>query len=258
MRQSNGTAAKPYTLGKASANAVEACLLAQGGLTGSAQMLEGPQGYFNLFGQGKQKLEVFENLGQPFIIDSPGVCVKKYPVCSSAHAAMQAGENIYQEINSPNDIQSIYCEVTPTVLEYLKFDNPSSKLEMQFSLPYLVAVSLAYGAFDLKTHFNPNFLEDNLIKSLMSKLSYKATSGFDSEKYPEAAMVKVITKNGQEYQSLVNEASGFPGNPFAKNDYYIKFENCLNDFFDIKKINEIFEKLTKLEHLNSINELSFM
>ncbi len=77
---------KPFHAGHAARSGVLAALLAREGWTASAQALEGPQGYLQVFSAGRRALGALDTLGKPWKITTTGVAVKPFPSCACTHS----------------------------------------------------------------------------------------------------------------------------------------------------------------------------
>ena len=68
---------------------VEAAYLAQAGITGSRDFLEGPYGFYNLYEKGLyDPAPVVEGLGSRYMINE--LSIKPYPCCRMTHSAIDA------------------------------------------------------------------------------------------------------------------------------------------------------------------------
>ncbi len=259
IRQSNGTKGKPFTLAKASENAVTAALCAKAGHTGSLEILEGPQGFFNVYSKNSQDLTVFEEIGKPLIMDLMGVCVKKHPICSSAHAAVEAANVLIKNHDLDiNLIKSIHCDTTEIVLQYLIYPNPQNEVEAQFSLPYLIATTIYHKEFNAKRDLNLETIKNPSIGKIMQKITWKGDKFLGPDKisetiFPEGAMLTIEMENGDKYSHLVCDPEGFPKTPMTKEVLIEKFIICVDGKIAMEKILD-FAKLTfNLEQLADVN-----
>ena len=64
LKENFGTMTKPFHAGHAARSGVLAALLAREGWTASAQALEGPQGYLQVFSAGRRELGALDTLGR--------------------------------------------------------------------------------------------------------------------------------------------------------------------------------------------------
>ncbi len=253
IRECNGTKGKPFTLAKAAESAVTACYTAQAGIACSVNMLEGENGFFQVMAKNMQDSSVFDHLGKPFVLDSHGVMVKKYPICSSAHSAFEAMQKLQEKHNFElNQIDSIHCKTTDTVLKYLIHDRPQDAAQAQFSLPYLLAVAFVDREFEMKKHLDSNYIKDKKFSDCMDKISYSSrakliTENGEEVEYSECAEVIIKTKDNQTYSLYIGEANGFPSSPFTYAQFKQKFLACTQDIIPEDNALQILDQIYKLE-----------
>lgn len=255
LRQSNGTKGKPFTLGKVAESAVTACIAARAGLTGSEDMLEGPEGFFKVVAKNTQSAEVFKNLGNPWIMDSHKVCVKRHPICSSAHAPVEAAERLVAQYKLvPADILSVHCATTKTALRYLTYHDPQNSAEAQFSLPYLIATVLTDGSFNFREHLHEEAVRHPGLRKLMGKITWEACSTLGPEQkteadHPEAACLSVTTINRRRISHYVSDPLGFPAYPLSQEQYQAKFSQCVQTTLSDDDQKTVLKRINTLELL---------
>ncbi len=264
IRQSNGTKGKPFTLGKASENAVTAALCAKSGHQGSLEMLEGKQGFFSVFCKNTQDMSVFNSIGKPLVMDSHGVCVKKHPFCSSAHAPVEAANVLMKNHNIDyNKIKSIHCNTTNIVLQYLIYHNPKDVVEAQFSLPYLIASTIFHGEFIFSRDLSLENLNNETICKIMKKITWQGDETLGPDKrsetdFPEGAMLTITLENGETLSHCVYDPEGFPTSPMTKNALIEKFTTCVGKYLSNnlseQKIEKFADMTFNLEKLDNMNE----
>jgi len=227
LRQNFGSKAKPLAAGWASQAGVMAAMLAQQGISGSPDALEGEQGFYMTYA-GTMAQPPAEEQNSPMALVSPGPAFKLYPCCTGTHPAIDALVMIHNECNLPPDeIASVRIEVTPEVLDELIYPVPSDGTQAKFSLPYCAAVAAIHGTVELD-HFADQCLRNPEISALMERVEVQPNEALPrvgSEHCP-AARVTVTTRGGREIQRSVNAAKGNPGNPLSTEELAGKFYHC--------------------------------
>ena len=90
------------------------------------------------------------SLGETYVLEDPGVAFKLYPLCSSAQAAAEITQRMLTEHKIDGaDVTRVLCEVTPFVKMCLRYDDPSTPTEAQFSMPFAIGGMLAMGIIGL-------------------------------------------------------------------------------------------------------------
>ncbi|HUL30400.1 MAG TPA: MmgE/PrpD family protein, partial [Thermodesulfobacteriota bacterium] len=142
--QSNidGSLAVRLIQGFVSQSGVICAQLAQQGLTGPQNFLEGVYGYFHLYAKDQYSSQgIIDGLGEKFKMDN--LLFKKYPSCGGTLASTDAIIKL-MEINQfiPEEIDKIIVRVTPAVYNLTGHsfkigENP--KVNAQFNIQYCVA-----------------------------------------------------------------------------------------------------------------------
>ncbi|MDF2599859.1 MAG: hypothetical protein K0Q54_2682 [Methylobacterium brachiatum] len=98
LRLQFGSDAKPLHAGLAARNGLAAARLAEAGLSGADDCLDGPNGFLQAYGFGEEAPErVLEGWGAPWQIVRPGLTLKAFPCCTAAHPVAVAGLALHRE-----------------------------------------------------------------------------------------------------------------------------------------------------------------
>ena len=151
-----------------------AALLAKGGLTGSEQAIDGPQGYLHALDSERSDLDrEIADLGRRWEILDTGITVKLYPSCAGTHPTLDAILDLRAEHGlTADDIDRIDVDVDPIVPTILIYDKPANALEAKFSLPFCAAAACVFGHVGIGT-FTDATLQDGRVGSLMGRVSMK-------------------------------------------------------------------------------------
>lgn len=260
IRANNGTLAKPFQAGRAAQNGVLSAQLAQEGLTASSTVFEKAAGFFDVCVGGIYQ-DVTELLGLPYDLVDPGVVFKQYPSCSASHAAVDALLGIISDRHlSWEHVISITCEVTPLVGMSLVYDSPTKPDEARFSMPFCIAAGLKERQL-LPYCFDEDFLRDPVIRGLMKKVSMKVSPTHSTGeqgvflKGPEAARVTIETDGKEVFSETVQYARGGIQDPLSWDDLVDKFRHCASSILEGSTIDQIVERVLRIESLNHASEL---
>jgi 2-methylcitrate dehydratase PrpD len=157
---------------------------------------------------------------------------KTSPVCSAAHAAIDAVSTLMTQIDAqPADVASIDAEVPPLVKASLVYDHPKNPQQAQFSLPYSAACAALHGRVRLQD-LGDNELSTPEKRDLMQRVTMKLAAdlaGDDMQRrYPESTRITLTLKDGRRATQLCGEAFGMPARPLSDVDLTRKFADCLN------------------------------
>lgn len=227
-----GTQAKPFLVGEAAQRAITFARFIASGLTGPVSSFDGETGFSHLLNNDVANMNEADTLGQRWRLIDPGLLVKRYPVCSAAHAAIDEVARLTFDAGiAPDDIDAIHIEIPTLVRISLVHDTPKTLSEAQFSLPFTVACAVRYGAVHL-SDLNLDFLYSSEQQSMMGKVHINVAEDLSTDEmrkqYPESARVKIILNDGSKRTGFCREAYGMPGHPLSEADFLKKFRDCLN------------------------------
>jgi len=227
-----GTQAKPFLVGEAAQRAITFARFITSGLTGPTSAFDGETGFLHLLNNDVADLNEAETLGQRWRLTDPGLLVKRYPVCSAAHAAIDEIARLTFEVGlTPDDIAAIHIEIPTLVRISLVHDTPKTPSEAQFSLPFVVACAIRFGAVRL-SDLNLDFLHSSEQQSLMRKVQISVAEDLSTDdmrkRFPESARAEIILNDGSKRSGFCGEAYGMPTRPLSDVDFLGKFRDCIN------------------------------
>ena len=153
LRAQFGTDAKPLHAGLAARAGLTATLLAQAGLGGTPEILDGPINFLAAFGAGVSAPErAVEGWGQPWQILRPGLIFKEFACCTATHCAAEATLGLLaDQAIDPAAIQGVVVTFPPGGDAALTVRQPASGLDGRFSVEYVVASALIEGRLGVDT-----------------------------------------------------------------------------------------------------------
>lgn len=233
--QSNidGSLAVRVIQGFVSQGGVICAQLAQRGITGPKNFLEGTYGYFHLYAKDKYDPQsLTKELGERFEMNK--TLFKKYPSCGCTLASTDAILDLIKEKDlTPEDIADIDIKVPPysyklVGAQFEVGDNP--KVNAQFNIQYCVANALFRKSSKLH-HFDESYIRDPKIMDLTKNIHISPEPSLDDPErlgFSLAAHMKVTTKKGNVYHKAVDIPRGIPGNPLTKEEHVERFQDCVN------------------------------
>ncbi|MEH6547988.1 MAG: MmgE/PrpD family protein, partial [Sneathiella sp.] len=226
-----GTHAKPFLVGEAAQRAILFARFTASGLTGPKASFSGGTGFFHLLNNDISRTNEVETLGQCWRLIEPGLMVKRYPVCSAAHAVIEEIARLTFETGLvPDSIDTILVEIPELVRISLVYDKPKTPSEAQFSLPFVAACAVRQGTVRL-SDLSKEFLGSSVQQTLMQKTQITVADDLSTEKmrqrFPESARVEIKLKDGSSRTGFCGEAYGMPKNPLKDTDFYLKLKECI-------------------------------
>ena len=230
LKENFGTMVKPLHAGLAARNGVVAALLAEAGMTASADAFEGEQGY--LFAMDSERdrtsfAEFIADLGTRWEIVDTGITVKLYPSCAATHPTLDVLLELKRrERFGGEDVDRIDVGVdaiTPTVLIH---DRPTNGLQAKFSMPFCAAAAAMYGRVGIDT-FDERHVSDPALVNLRDRVAMHVDPALDPSAPPlTQARVRVTLRNGNVLTAEAKGARGYPERPASDEDLGMKFTSC--------------------------------
>jgi 2-methylcitrate dehydratase PrpD len=259
IRVNFGTMTKPLHVGRAAQNGVMAAELAARGFTGGEDALDGPWGYFEVFGLGGgfDPDRIIGRLGQPYTIVSPGISVKPYPCGVLGHPSMDAMRKLVTEHDvHPEQIRAIRLCAGSNILNPLRYPIAQSELEAKFCPAFMLS-SIALRQKAGIHEFTDEFVRSAPVQQMMAKVQTILdpaieTRGFDRIR----SRVEVDLEDGRR---LIEDADeryrGGPDRPFTRDELVEKFTECSALVLSPTAIAETLRLLESIEELSDLRAL---
>lgn len=232
-------AIKPLNPAKAAENGVFAAMLANEGVKGPTESLEGKNGWFHA---------VTDSIDESMLKGAPDghlllheCYYKLYPSCRHTHCGIEAAINLHSKIDL-DLVKSINVYIYPNAINLagqIRF--PKNQDETKFSIHYTLACALLNGRYGINDMDPANITEK--IVSLINKINLIADESMENrEKGIRGTKLEIITLDGNKIEDIVLVPRGDPENPLTRKDIINKLEICATGVVDTK---ETLEKLVK-------------
>ena len=238
----------------ASRNGVFAALLAQLGMQGPSEAIEGRWGLRHAV--GAFEWAPFGGKGGAFRIARS--MIKPYPAVihsqSPASVAMALREEVRVE-----DIAAIAIHTYWVANRYTDraapLWHPGTRETADHSIPYVVAAALLDGSIT-QASFDDAHLADPRIAKLMALMTVHEDAGY-SRAYPQrwSCRIEVQTRSGEKRVGAVEHFRGHPDNPMTDAELEDKFRALAAPRLDRRSCDAILARLWALETLPDIGEL---
>jgi len=219
--------------------AVLSALLAQKGVKGIKNCLEGAAGLFNLYFQGEFDREgAVADLGK--IFRGADTALKPWPSCAGSYTAIDSTIRLVKEnAIRPQDIDRIvvyYGDYTRGLCKPLAArQKPESASDAKYSIPYCVAVAVLKGNVAIDD-FTPQSMRDPTVLQMARNVTPIFDENLNIKKGLPAGVVEIKTKQGRTYNKRTEKPYGHPSNPLPWEEIQKKFKNCLQH--SVKPISE--------------------
>lgn len=251
-RQNFGSMTKPLHAGLAARDAVMSATLAHDGFTADPEQLEGPLGYFALFGDQSRLHDIDQAMKVP-----PGqsilqhrINVKKYPACYNTQRTVDAGLLMAERIHSAaSEVTAVRLTVEPGGLDPLIHHRPSTGLEGKFSAEYAVVASLLDKRINLDT-YTTDMVERSEVQRMLKLVTVAEDSvppSGEAEWDQAYAVVDVQLSDGSTVVERVDIPRGDCRNPLSRDELFRKYEDCLG-FGQIEQNQELLDLLSNFSN----------
>jgi 2-methylcitrate dehydratase PrpD len=254
----DGALAKRLGPGFAVKGGITAALLAEKGVTGAHNSLEGDYGLYNLYMRGDYGPDILrEDIGIRF--EGMNVAIKPYPCCRGIHPAIDAALALKNENKiKKEDIKEIIIYVTEAHYSLLCSPesvkcNPRNPVDAQFSIPWGVATAIANGQVTLDD-YTETAIKSDVIKEITKKMRIRKDNGLRRPDKMEPTRVEIKTSEGNDYSKVVEHPLGSLERPMTFEDCSRKFRDCAKQLGDEKK-DKVMEMVGQLDKLSHIGEL---
>jgi 2-methylcitrate dehydratase PrpD len=238
-----------------------AALMAEKGITGAKESLEGEVGLFNLYHKGEyDPAPLTRDLGKRFT--GLNALMKPYPCCKGAHSYVDVALAMVNKHRiKAEEIKEItvFCQDDKYFLLHPleKRSRPENPVDAQFSIPWTVAAVLARGRAGIG-EFTEEAIKSADILNISSKVCIEVDKNVGEKKGLIPAKIGVTTRQGKTFTEQTEiPAEGAPKPlPFA--DYERKFRDCAAYAVkprSKKQIENIIALVKNLEKVKDIREL---
>ncbi len=256
----DGTLTKRLGPGFAVRGGVTAALLAQRGVTGARNSLEGKNGLFNQYHFGEYDRNILiQDLGRHF--EGINVSLKPYPCCRGVHVSIDAALALSAKYNIDaagiKEI-SIITGAANHQLLCTPFEakiKPRNPVDAQFSIPWGVATALLRRRVGMEDYSAAAVADPELLR-LAAKITATVDPALSSPMGIEPALLTVVMDNGESFHQRVDLPKGTPGQPISLADSVGKFADCVS-FIGMggDKVRQSIDMVDRLENLEDVRKL---
>jgi 2-methylcitrate dehydratase PrpD len=231
-RQNFGTMTKPVHIGLAAHNAVRAVKMAGLGLDSSRHALEGPIGFYALYGasQGDSNA-VLRSLRQPASEVLATLSTKRHPCCYQTHRAVDAAQDVREALGDleGQDVERVLVTVNPDSDTSLIHPFARTPIEARFCMRYVVAAALLDGVVDFASFTEEAVLAPE-VQELMGRidLDHAVQTPHQAVDYSlDYATVEVRTRDGRAHHVTCTAPRGNAERPLTTQELVAKGDSCL-------------------------------
>lgn len=244
-----GTMMKAYQVGKAAGNGILAAGLVRNGLSGRTDSLEADQGF--LATQGRtEKLSVLSQPEGNYYIQK--TLFKYHASCYLSHAVIEAAIDIRRVLsNSTRDVAKINVTVNPICDKVCNIPQPTSAMQICYSLKALVSMALMGIDMSTPEAINPGLLSDQVMTDLMQKVHIDFDAGLNDAE----SILVVSCVDGSEQRSRKNVGEPVSDLGAQEGRILAKFRALVEPRLGSASMERVIDMVLNLERLRSIRPL---
>ncbi len=238
--------------------------MAQRGITGAHNVLEGDYGLGLMYHNGCDVENIAKDLGTKWKLLDTGF--KPFASCRLGHRTLDAVRRLIKEHGiTANEVTRVDISGSERVVEQLYepsslTKNPDVRTAAVFSLPWVVSCMLIYGKVGV-AQLNDEALNNEKIRTLAQKVFAEVDTTVDPADHAAALPVTIHTTRG-DFTTLINPiAPGDNGNRMTQEEleekYWDNAQYCVKDIGDEKKkaILDVCNDLEQVEDVRRIVKL---
>ena len=238
-------------------NAIVAALLAQQGVTGPREVIEGTAGYVNAVAGSCNTDGLLAPIGKHKILET---YTKLYNTVKCGQTAVAAALKLVGEhrINW-RDVAAIrigFARRDANTQARESYARPQSRDTANHSVRFCVAAALVEDQLTSE-QFDPEKLCSSDILGLVDRSSVYWNEALDSH-WPKAnpATITLTTTSGQELSETMVFPPGHPNNPLADDALEQKFRQLTGKVLDAERIERVIEITRRLDQLADVRALT--
>jgi 2-methylcitrate dehydratase PrpD len=257
-----GAQTKRMGPGFSSRAGIASALMAEKGITGAKNCLEGDHGLYNMYYQGGYDAKTLTgDLGRHF--EGVNVSIKPYPCCRGMHTYIDAALALVHEQDiTPEDVKEIklfsdkggyYALCMPLEAR----TKPRNLVVAQFSIPWGAATAVARRRVTME-HFTEEAIKSPDILEVADKISVELDTRLDRSDRIPPGKLEILTKDGKVFSKQVDNPLGSPERPMSFDDCVRKFRDCSSHpahRLSNKYIEGIIERTGQLEGVKDVREI---
>ncbi|WP_347491295.1 MmgE/PrpD family protein [Desulfoscipio sp. XC116] len=234
-------------------------LLAEIGITGARNVLEGKFGFFNLYERGYyDRQKCLAGLGEDFF--GMKLSIKPYPSCRMTHSSIDAALAIKEKSQfSFKEVDRVEVFVAKMCREMVgqPFEvRQNPQVDAQFSIPYTVSVALAKGK-PFIDDFSESVIRDRERKMMAKKINVLVDDTIDARDL-KPATINVYLNNGEVLKHRIDVLKGHPENPLSWDECIDKFKKCAAagiKQYSKDQVDRLIDTILSLENIDNAGEI---
>ena len=245
--------------GWAAHSGIWAALLARNNFLGPTTIVEGRDGFLHAYSGDPDPDSILRDLGEEFMVTRTGI--KPHSCCRYKQGPVDCLLDLRARHGLPPDeVEEVSIGLLSAGYNIIASPeedklNPSSVVDMQFSMPFGAAVSLLYGRASL-AEYAPGVADRPEVKEMMSRVRCIADPGLDAN-FPSRwpAWAEVRTRDGRHLRGEIEYPKGDPENALTRDEMKDKFRNLSSVVISEQRQNQVIAAIESLDSMSDMREL---
>jgi 2-methylcitrate dehydratase PrpD len=242
--------------GWASMGGVLAAFLTEKGFIGPCKILDGERGFWTMCGSDQCDFELMVNgLGETFLMSETSL--KPYASCRWTHTTLDAIREILDKVPlNPEMVEKVHIRSFFEVSQKMNEKNPSNIVDAQFSVPFLVAVTIM--GRSPHTGLHEQDLRDPKVLALAERVSLAPDLEADRIFLDDKLMPSTVTirmKDGHQFKSRVDVPRGSPGKLQPLAEQLEKYKALVSEVLGKEKSMQSMERIMEIESLSDVGHV---
>jgi 2-methylcitrate dehydratase PrpD len=223
-----GTTVKRLHAGYAAQNGVLAAELAQRGISAPARALDGKYGFLALYAKSPRPDALSVKADVPLQIHR--ISIKPYSCCRLFHSLIDGLREVSDGFKLPyKAIKRIEVSGPGCMLDHHMMRRPTSVMAAQYSMPFIVGATLAYGPHRFDA-YRQDRLSDARILGIVDKVEGAADAEIEAQ-FPThmGTAVAIWLSDGSVRTARVMDSRGTPVKPLSLDELTGKAQGLMHD-----------------------------
>jgi 2-methylcitrate dehydratase PrpD len=246
IHESFGNMGKPFQVGRAAADGLLAAMLAAGGVTGAAGILD-RESWARRLSPDWNPARLGERLGHDWAVNE--VFFKRFPCCFATHAALSALVELCPEID-PATIDAVDLDVCRTTLLVADQRQPDTGLGGKFSMTYCAASALLRGRIR-EEHFTADAVRDPAARALAQRVRLFPQAELDESR----ARAVVRLRDGSVRERIGDLRLGRDPERLGR-ELGEKFESLVEPRLGAAEARRLRDALARVDEIEDLTELT--
>lgn len=249
IRVNFGTMSKPLHVGRAAENGITAALMARGGFAADPEALDGPWGFFQVFGGGVSPEKLEQGFGKVYSIVEPGVSIKPYPSGILTHQSMDAMLSLVTDNDiAPETVERIDFYAGSNILNPIRYTVAVNHLQAKFSMAALLAMIVLRRRAG-REEFANAFIAGEAMQDMQRRIATHLDPEIEAQGTDLIrSRIELTTKDGRKFVQLADTRyRGGPANPMSDADLEAKVQAATAGLIDDQRRKTIVDLVRKID-----------